>query len=1058
MKTKFSGILTLFLAFVVQLSLAQEKTISGTVSDENGLPLPGVNVIVKGTSSGTQTDFDGNYSISANTGDVLAYSFVGYTTKEMTVGASNNISFSMEPDVQAIDEVVITALGIKKEEKAIGYASQQLKSEAIADVPTTNVVNSLSGKVAGVNITQSSGDIGSSSRITIRGVSTIYGNSQPLIVVDGIVMDNNTYGNANSGTDIPNGLADINPQDIESVNVLKGGAATALYGMRGTNGVVVITTKAGTKKQALGVEINSTISFSNPYIFPDYQNSYGQGHSTSYFEYVDGFGYDLGANGGDGGTDESWGPALDAGFDFIQYTSFIDNPNNPQAKPWVSNPDSVIKDFYETGITTDNTVSLSGGTDKATYRASFGLTDAKGVIYNTDLKKYNISGSVNYDLSDKWSVGFSARYIKSTSDNRNAVGYGDPDNQIGQLVWGARQVDWGALRDWKNLPLVDTGNGIMTPINWNLRYNNNPFWALDNNLHPWERNRWLGTANIGYQITDNLSINAQTGIDYFNNFSETKRMFGTVDNRNGYYSYVERNRYEVNTQVLLSYNNKFGGNDQFGLSLSGGGNAMVNKYRGYSAVAQQLVIDGLFNISNSSDAPLLGQSHSQSKINSLFGTGELSYNDYLYLNFTARNDWASVLPSGKTSIFYPSVSLSALVHDMLDLNSEALTFLKLRGSWAETGSTGPLGAYDVNPTYALSAFPLNGSSPTAIYPNTLWNQDIKPQRETAMEFGVDARFLSNRLRLDFTYYDKENNDVIMPLEVSAASGYTNVWKNAATITNKGIELVVGADIIKNQGNGLNLGVDINFGKNDNEVSNIEGSGVLNLTNGSLWNVDSQARNGEPIGVLYGPSFERGPNGQILYENGLPVAGDYKILGNSQPDWTGGLGINASFKGFNFRTLFDVKMGGEVYSQTNTWGNLAGVLEETLVGRETGVVGVGVMSDGNGGYVQNNVVVDAQSYYSTAYSQNIAESSVYDASFVKWRELSLSYSLPSKMLQNTGVQSISLGVNVRNLAILYKEAPHIDPETAFGTDVGQQGLEYAQTPSTRTIGVNLNVKF
>lgn len=609
--------------------------ISGTVTDQTGLPLPGVNILVKGTSSGTQTDFDGNYSISAASGQTLVFTYIGQKTESKLVGASSKIDVQMQEDAEALDEVVVTALGISREEKSLGYSSQQLGSESIADVPTTNVVNSLSGKVAGVNITQSSGDIGSSSRITIRGVSTIFGNSQPLIVVDGAVIDNNTYAGGNSGTDVPNGLADINPQDIETINVLKGGEATALYGMRGTNGVLVITTKSGKKGKALGISINSSVSFSNPYIFPDYQNEYGQGHSSTLFHFVDGFGYDQGYAGGDGGTDESWGPKLDSGLSFVQYASYIQNPNDPQELPWVSNKNSVIDDFYQTGITTDNTVSLSGGTESAAYRLSMGLTDAKGIVYNTDLRKYNIAGNVDFDLSEKWTAGFSARYVKTTSDQRNGVGYGETDNQIGQLVWAARQVDWSLLKDWRNLPMVNTTDeGRPTPLNWNLRYNNNPFWALDNNLHPWERNRFIGSAKVGYKITDELRLDMNTAIDFFNDVRETQRSFGTVDYRNGYYQITDRTRYEVNSQAILSYNDAFGAEDNFKFSLAAGGQTMVNKYRAFQGTAENLVLDKLFNLSNSAAAPVLTDTSSIQKINSVFGTGSLSFNDYLYLNFS----------------------------------------------------------------------------------------------------------------------------------------------------------------------------------------------------------------------------------------------------------------------------------------------------------------------------------------------------------------------------------------------------------------------------------------
>lgn len=1052
MKTKLHGILALFLALVVQLAFSQEKTISGTVTDQDGLPLPGVNILVQGTTSGTQTDFDGNYTINASVGQTLVFTYIGQLSVNQTVGAGNTINVQMEEDAQALEEVVVTALGINREEKSLGYASQLVSSENIGNVPTTNVVNALSGKVAGVNITQSSGDIGASSRITIRGVSTIFGSSQPLIVVDGTVIDNNTYSGGNSGTDVPNGLADINPQDIETINVLKGGEATALYGMRGTNGVVVVTTKSGKKGQALGISINSSVSFTNAYIFPDYQNKYGQGYDPNSFHYINGF-------DGDGGIDESWGPRLDAGLEFVQFASVIANPDDPQPLPWISHPNSIRDDFYQTGIATDNTVSFAGGTENSTYRLSLGLTDAQGIIYNTDLKKYNISGNVNFDLGDRWSVGFSTRYIKTTSQQRNGLGYGEGGNQIGQLVWAARQVDWKALKDWRNLPTFNTtAAGRPAPMNWNLAYNDNPFWALDNNLNPWERNRFIGTANAGYKISNSLRFDASTGIDFFDDDREEQRLFGTQGTRNGYYSLTERTRYEVNTQGILSFDKMFGGNDQFRLNLAVGGQTMVNKYKLFDAVVDNMVIDGLFNISNSTAPPSLIDDSSEQKINSLFGTGSLSYGGYAFLNFSGRNDWASVLPKENNSIFYPSASLSLLVNDMFNIDSNNIDLIKLRGSWAQTGSTGPLAAYSINPSYTL-ADPINGETPTAAYPNTAWNSDIEAQTETAIEAGLELRLFDNRLHLDVTYYDKKNEDVIMPLQVPSASGFTNVWQNAATITNKGIEAFLSADIIRSSSDGFNLGVDINFAKNTNEVSDVQGSGVINLDYGNLWNVYTQARNGESIGTLFGPSFERDEaSGKIIYDAGLPVQGESKILGNSQPDWVGGIGINMSYKGFRFRTLFDTKQGGNVYSQTVTWGMLAGILEETLPGRESGVIGDGVMSDGNGGYIPNDVVVPAQNYYSTAFSQNIAESSIFDASFVKWRELSIGYSLPKRLFQNIQVQSIDLGVNVRNLAILDKKAPHIDPETAFGVEIGQQGLEYAQTPSARTIGISLNVTF
>ena len=1045
MKTKFSGILTLLLAFVVQFTFAQEKTVSGTVSDNNGLPLPGATVVIQGTSTGTSTDFDGNYSINTNVGDVLNFSYVGYSGQSVTVGASNSINVTLQPDNE-LEEVVVTALGIKREEKALGYSTQSVDSENLTAVRDANIVNSLSGKIAGVNITNSSGAVGAESRIVIRGISSISGDAQPLVVVDGVVMDNGSYGSSFSsgGNSTPNGLADLNQDDIESINVLKGGAATSLYGMRGSNGVLVVTTKSGKQSDKLGIDITSSVSFENAYVLPDYQNSYGQGPSSTYFEFDDGV-------HGDGGVDESWGPALDAGLEFIQWNSV-----NGEALPWVSQPDNV-KDFFETGVTTNNNVAFSKGGDGYSGRLSLGLTDQKGILYNTDLRKYNVGGRVDFDLSDKWTAGFSVNYIKTESDNLPSVGYGDSNNQLGQMVWAGRNVDFQALKDYNNIPTgFAAGADVATPINWNLAYNNNPYWSLDTNTNTFDRTRLLGNVSLGYQISEKFSISAQTGIDYWSSLDTRRRAFGTYENVRGFYDETQRTRHEINTQAILSFNTDI--TEDFKLNANVGGNMMVNDYHRLYMQAPELQIPDLYNISNTRDGvtPVLTQRQIDEKINSLFGFAGFSYKDYLFLDFTARNDWASVLPIDNNSFFYPSITGSAIVSDMFDIKSDAISYLKLRGGWSKVGSAGPLAPYSLEPSFAYSTQPW-GTTPVAFYPGALWNPNIKNEDTQEVEVGFEARLLKSRLRLDVAYYDKETTDVIMAKDIDPASGNTSYWDNVADITNKGIEITLGADIIKNT-DGFNLGVNINFAKNTNEANNIDDDPTTEngqVVLGGLWNVDVVAREGEAVGALYGPAFLRNDDGEIIYSNGLPQRDPtFKILGNINADWTGGLNVNMSYKNLSLSTLIDVKKGGDIYSQTNSWGKLAGVLEETIQGRETGIIGDGVLADGS----PNNVVTTANSFFATAYSQNIAESSIYDASFVKWRELAISYRLPNKLIDNIGIDQVSLGVTVRNLAILYKEVPHIDPESAFNSGTGNQGLEYAQIPSTRSIGFNLNVKF
>ena len=1064
MKTKFTMMLTLFMALIVQISFAQQKTVSGTVSDENGLPLIGTTVLVVGTSSGTTTDFDGNYSIRAKTGDVLSYSYVGYATQNITVGAASTINLALQPD-NTLDEVVVTALGIKRDEKSIGYSTQKISNEDITTVRGSNVVNSLSGKIAGVHVTSASSAPGASSRIILRGLSTIYGNTQPLIIVDGIPIDNNSYASrafdgasddasASGGQDVPNGLADINQDDIESLNVLKGGPATALYGMRGSNGVIVVTTKSGkglTNKR-LGISINSSVQIDDVALLPSYQNSYGQGNNQEYFEYKNGYGTTNAYSTGVGGVDESWGPPLDVGLSFIQWNSFDGKP-----KPWVSAPNGV-RNFYNRGVTVNHNISLNGNSENSNYRVSIGNSDQTGILHNTNYTKTNIAGNVRFNLSEKWKTGISVNYIKTGSDNLPNLGYDTSTNntQTAQLVWAARQVDFKDLVNWKELPLNTTGTNAGTPVNWNQAYNNNPFWALETNTNTLEKDRVIGNIEIGYDFSEHLNLTLKSGIDIFTSLNTSRAAFGTASNEFGYYKETGRTRESINSEFLLSYNRSI--TDDFKFNISFGGNTYQNNYRRNYIEAPQLQLPNVYNISNTRDGsnPVSTHRKEELKINSLYGFAQISFKDYLYLDITARNDWASVLPINNNSFFYPSVSMSTILSDILNLNKSYVSFLKLRGGWSNVGSAGPLDPYKIESSYQFSNDPW-GTTPIAFLPGTLWNPTIKNENSNEYEIGIDGRFFKNRLTIDLTYYDKKTEDVILPVPKTAASGFTSAWDNAASITNTGIELSLGTKIIQSE-NGLNLGLSINFGKNKNLVDDIDSDqttneGAINL--GGLWEVDIQAREGQPMGVIWGPAFARDDNSNIIYKDGLATYDeDYKILGNTTPDWTGGVGIDMSWRGIRLYSLFDIKKGGDLYSQTNSWGKYAGILEETLQGREEGVVGLGV--DVNGG--PNTTVVNAQDFYKAFYTPDVGESSVYDASYVKWRELSLSYKIPKTLLKKIKIEDVTFGFNVRNLLILYKKAPHIDPETSFGNTTGQQGLEYAQLPPTRSYGFNLNLKF
>ena len=1066
----------LLMAFVVT-AFAQDRNISGTVtaSDESDEPLPGVSVVVEGTTIGTITDIDGKYSLKVPKGyENLVFSYIGYEAQTLPIGASSMIDVSLAPSSELIEEVVITALGVSRKEKSLGYAVQDLEGDGFVQAREANIVNALNGKVAGVHINNSSGAVGASTRITLRGPSSITGDNQPLFIVDGVPIDNTNYGTSNDGSnatagsvDQPNGIADINPDDIETISVLKGPNSAALYGMRGANGVIVITTKRGKAgKKGLGISVNSTTSFEKPLVLPDFQNSYGQGGNQDFFQFIDG-------STGDGGVDESWGPPLDVGLEFVQWDSYIqydengdpvpfEKVTNPEPKPWVSNPDN-IKDFYETGITTNNNVSFSGGAENVGYRLSLGHMNQKGIIPNTDFTKYNVSGSSSLRIAKKLTAGISLNYIKSGSDNLPTGGYNN-ENPVQQMIWSGRQVDFTKLKDYENLPLAAVGTAAEgSPLNWNTLFQNNPYWIQDNSINSLDKDRVIGNVELSWDINDMFNVRVKTGADTWAMTTDEKKAKGTNEFKEGFYRQVSRKFTEINAEAILGFNKAL--SDDFELSLNFGGNIMNRNYNRLWGEIAQLELPDVYSLSNikSGSTPVLTSFIEKQRINSLFGFGQLAYKNAIYLDFTARNDWSSVLPLENSSFFYPSVSLSVVLTDLLDMNSSTLSFLKLRGGWSSVGSTGALDPYNIEQTFAFRDEAW-GSIALPFNPNLLKNPNLVSESTTGLEFGIDLRLFRNRLRVDATYYNQTSSDLIVNAEVSAASGYFFTGKNIAEMKNNGVELQVGATLVRSRD--LNIDMGLTFAKNNNEVVSLGGLEALILGNGlgGQWDVDLQAREGLPYGVLFGPAFVRDGEGNIVHENGLPVIDpEYRVLGDVQPDWTGGLTFDLNYKGITLGTIIDAKIGSEIHSMTTSWGRYAGVLSETLLGRETGIVGEGVKvigSDGDGNpiYGPNDVVAKAETYNKRAYQNSVAESAVFDASYVKLRQVLLGYDLPTTLFKGNVFQKATIALVGRNLAILYKKVPHIDPESAFSSDNGEQGQEFGQLPSTRSIGVNLNFKF
>ncbi|MFA4851897.1 MAG: SusC/RagA family TonB-linked outer membrane protein [Bacteroidales bacterium] len=1049
--------LTLLMVFSVFLGIQfifAQKQITGKVtSSEDGSALPGVTVTAKGATTGTFTDVNGKYTISVPSGAItLMFSFIGMKTQEVEIGNKTVIDVNIEPSSTQLEGMVVTALGIPKEKKSLGYSVQDLKGDELAKAKENNIVNSLSGKVSGVQITNSSGAVGASSRIVIRGTSSLAGNNQPLFVIDGVAMNNTEFGSADGygGANRGNGVADINPDDVENISVLKGPNAAALYGSQAANGVILITTKAGSlsskigkEKTGLGIEVGNSTTFEKPLRLPDFQNSYGQG-AEGEFSWVDG-------NGGGikDGVDESWGPKLDAGLMIPQYNSPVTGGVR-EATPWISHPDN-IKDFLETGVTTTTNFAITGGTKDANLRLSYTNLNQKGMLPNTNYKKNTLALGGSANVTDKLNISGVANYVMANSDNMPGIGY-DGQNVFQQFIWAARQVNYSDLKDYTD-PVngwANPNNLAVTKYNWNYNYHNNPYFTMFENTNTVDRDRIYGNAKVSYQFLENLSAFGRIGTDNYSNLNTSRAAWGDIDNPYGYYNESLTTFKQVTSDFMIMYNRKL--NSDFAMDLNFGGSRMNQNIHEIFASADELAVEGVYTIGNSRVSSHPTSSIHDKAINSLYGSGQLSYKNAIYLYLTLRNDWSSTLPAAHNSYYYPSVSLSSVLTELFKFESKTLSFAKVRVSWAQVGSdTDP---YSLSPVLSFG----DGWNSSTIFmnqfvPNELPNSDLRPQQCNSIELGTELKFFMDRVSLDFTYYNQKTYDQIIRIPISAASGYTTRVINAGEIDQKGIEITLGLVPLKSE-KGFNWNILINFAKNQNEVVELA-EGVEQYELGTYWDLKIMAIPGQPLGALYGADFLRDPNGNIINVNGVPQKGDLKILGNYQPDWVGGINNEFSYKGVTASFLIDIHKGGDIYSMTNSWGRYAGALEETLIGREGGVIGVGVKDDGYGNYVPNDVVVTAEEYNHAAFTNSIPAGSIFDATYIKLREVRIGYTF--KKIPKLGFKEINVSLIGRNLAILYSTIPHVDPETSFN-DGNAQGIEFGQLPSAISYGFNISMKF
>lgn len=1070
----------LALAIGVIQGAAQVTTVRGIVTtEEDGEPVIGASVIVKGTSLGTVTDVNGRFELSGfpPSATRLLISYISLMAKEVAIAPQ--VSVTLKSDTHLLDEVVVTALGISREKKALGYTAQEVKQNALVQGKDNNLLNSLSGKIAGVRITNTQGDVGSS-RIVIRGETSIAGENQPLFIVDGIPVDNSQLNARSSGRDFKNAIADLNPEDIKTLTVLKGPNAAALYGARAAHGAIVITTKGGDKRQkGIGITLHSSTQVSFVATLPEFQNLFGQG-AGGRFSYVDGKG--AGVNDG---VDESWGPRLDIGLLIPQFDSPLDADGNRVATPWVSHPNNV-RDYFRMGISTNSGISVARGDDKYQFRVGYNYEKQVSIVPDAGTNKTNISLNTDYHLAKWIVVGATANYIVYTAPSLpgSATPSGSnvrSNSPMLQFLWFGRQVDTNSLKaDYTR--------------NWNSSYYDNPFWSTSYNTQSQERHRLIGDLHAEFRLTDGLNVRFRTSTDWYNDRRKSKVKWGSAGAGSPYGSYAE-DAYTVkenNTEVLATYIKQL--NKNWGIDALLGFNVRNKQYENNYQAAPRLAVADLYTLTNSRDPLTSSNDFYRLRQYGLYGSIQLDYRRWAFLNITGRNDWSSTLPVDNNSYFYPSVTASVLLSEAFGWRSKAVNYLKIRGGWSQVGA-------DANPYQLATVFtsetafngnPLQSSSTIGMNPN------LKPEKTSSIEAGFEAAFWDNRLYLDFTYYKTDSRNQILKLATTAASGYTSQVRNAGHIRNRGYEIQLGAVPIQTS-KGFRWNLDLNYGANSSKVVKLDDEGLI--TSYQLYSSGIQilASVGEAYGTLFGTSYVRDANGNVVVDaNGLPkISTTNKTLGKFTPDWTGGISNTFSYRSLSLSFLIDASVGGSIFSNTNKTGKYTGVLANTLSGRDAEHGGLWYYTDAMGNNVRlpespsysvssdglyyaqvngqstrvyqdgimvegvtesgskNEEVVSAEKYYHRIYS--IAEANVYDASYVKLREVALSYRLPRLWTQKLHLQEASVTLTGRNLWTIYKSVPNIDPESALTTG-NAQGVEAYSLPTTRSFGVNLSVKF
>ncbi|WP_300434133.1 SusC/RagA family TonB-linked outer membrane protein [Christiangramia sp.] len=1073
MKTKFSSILTLLLAFVVQITFAQGQTITGTVTDENGLPLPGVNVLIKGTSSGTQTNFDGVYSIEAAKGDVLVFSFVGLETSEVTVANSNTIDVVMKADAATLDEVVVTALGISREKKSLGYATQEVSGEEVNTAKEGNFVNSLSGKISGLDVKKSS-SLGGSSNVVIRGYSSITGNNQALFVIDGVPVNNSTFNTGSQsggggGYDYGNAASDINPDDIKSVNVLKGAAATALYGSRAANGAIIITTKDGSKTKGIGVTINTTVNVGNydPDTFAKYQKEYGQGYGP-YYGSGPGNGFLSGDINGDGNADlvvpttedASYGSAFDPNLMVYGWESFYPELDTyQQASPWTAgaNDPSYI---FQTSYTDIENVALSVGGESGSSRLSYTRFNQTGIMPNSEINRntFDFSGTLN--LTDKLTATAKAIYTKTDGLGRYGTGYDAENLMTNFRQWWAVNVDLAAQerayeQTGRNITWNPFGADNTNPIYWD-----NPYFTRFENYNNDTRNRLFGYATLGYEFTDWFDIQTRVSVDTYDQIREERNNVGSVDLSRYYRNNI--NFTEFNYDLFLNFDEDFG---DFGVNSTLGANYRQTKLNSITASTNGgLTLEGLYTLSNSvSPIQFPTESEQDIRVLGLFGTASIDYDNTFFIEGSLRRDTFSTLPDGDNSFNYPAISTSIIFSNLFD--STALTYGKIRAGYGEVGNGA--NAYQLQNTFNA----ITGFGGTALYSNpaSSKNPNLTEERTNELEIGLETSWFSGRFGFDASIYKKETENQIIPVTISPAAGFTSSVVNSGVVEQKGLELNVFGSPIRTDN--FEWKINGNFATYESEVTKLF-QDSQNLLVNSFFGVTLNAALGEPYGVIKGTDYQYVNGERLVLENGLyaKTANRDNIIGDINPDFKAGIQNVFSYKNWDFSFLIDIQEGGSIFTGDLYFGMATGLYPETAGLNELGNPKRNPVTDGpdSGGIILdgvqadgsvNDVRADMSTYANPLgrYGNAPDAQFVYDASYVKLREATLSYSLPSKAIDNLPFTAVKLTATGRNLWIIDKDLPYADPEDSFGAG-NVQGFQIGAYPAVKEYGLNVQLQF